>query len=102
MNKPINAKNLNFVFVSYFLVLNFGAVAQDLSPWAARGLFASTLGVWESYQMSELDGVGPVDNRPSTDQIHKFEEKKEKKYIIIVTCDMLHVTCDMRHMTRDM
>ena len=31
---------------------------------------------------SELDGVGPVDNRPSTDNLHHFVKKKG------------HVTCD--------
>ena len=38
----------------------------------------------------ELDGVGPVDNRPSTDKLHHF------------VCDMWHVTRDMWHVTRDM
>ena len=32
----------------------------------------------------KLDGVGPVDNRPSTHKLPKFVKKKEKK----VTCDM--------------
>ena len=32
----------------------------------------------------KLDGVGPVDNRPSTAKLHQFVKKK-----------MLHVTCDM-------
>ena len=27
----------------------------------------------------KLDGVGPVDNRPSTDKLHHFVKKKEKK-----------------------
>jgi hypothetical protein len=30
----------------------------------------------------KLDGVGPVDNRPSTDKLHHFVQKKK------VTCDM--------------
>ena len=34
----------------------------------------------------ELDGVGPVDNRPSTDWLHNFV-KKEKNYIRHVPCD---------------
>ena len=38
-----------------------------------------------SVQVQELDGVGPVDNRPSTDKLHHFVRKKERK---IVTCDM--------------
>ena len=42
---------------------------------------------------SELDGVGPVDNRPSTDKLHHFVRKKKKK--------KGHVTCDTWHVTRD-
>ena len=45
--------------------------------------------------MKKLAGVGPVDNRPSTDWFHPFDQKK----IIIkkknVTFYMGHVTCDM-------
>ena len=36
--------------------------------------------------MSKLDRVGPVDNRPSTDKLHHFVQKKEEKKE--VTCDM--------------
>jgi hypothetical protein len=42
----------------------------------------------------KLDGVGPVDNRPSTNKLHHFVHKKK--------CDMWHMTCDMWHVTRDM
>ena len=41
---------------------------------------------------SQLDGVGPVDNRPSTYKLHQIVRKKREKN---VTCDMGHVTCDM-------
>ena len=40
----------------------------------------------------KLDGVGPVDNRPSTDELHHF----------ITYFFFFHVTCDMGHMTFDM
>ena len=33
----------------------------------------------------KLDGVGPVDNRPSTDKLHYFVKKNKNKKI--VTCD---------------
>ena len=46
----------------------------------------------------KLDGVGPVDNRPSTDNLNHFIRRKEK----VVTHDMWHVTCDTWHVTRDM
>ena len=50
----------------------------------------------------ELDGVGPVDNRPSTDKLHQIVRKKEKKKK--VTCDMWHVTWthDTWHVICDM
>ena len=46
----------------------------------------------------KLYGVGPIDNRPSTDELHPFVRKKRKK---IVTRDRWHVTCDMCYMTHD-
>ena len=36
----------------------------------------------------KLDGVGPVDNRPSTGKLHHFVQKKEKEKEIYVTRDM--------------
>ena len=45
----------------------------------------------------KLDGVGPVDNRPSTNKLHHFIQKKKNKK----KCDIWHVTCDMWHVTRD-
>ena len=38
-------------------------------------------------QLSKLDGVGPVDKRPSADKLHKFV-KKTKKTKKTKTCDM--------------
>ena len=35
----------------------------------------------------KLDGVGPVDNRPSNDKLHHFVKKKINKYIK-KNCDM--------------
>ena len=45
----------------------------------------------------KLDGVGPVDNRPSTDKLHHFVRRKKLKKIKKI----LHVTRDMWHVTRD-
>ena len=39
----------------------------------------------------KLDGVGPIDNRPSTNKLQYFVKKKKKN----VTYDTWHVTCDM-------
>ena len=56
----------------------------------------------------KVDRVGPGDNRPSTDKLHHFvqkkrKEKKKKKKCDMwhMTHDMWHVTCDMWHVTRD-
>ena len=38
----------------------------------------------------KLDGVGAVDNRPSTDYLHHFDQKRRRK--------KFHVTCDMCYM----
>ena len=48
---------------------------------------------WECFCLQDdqglkLDGVGPVDNRPST-------ERKKKEKMLHVTCDTWHVTYDM-------
>ena len=40
----------------------------------------------------KLDGVGPVDTRPSTDKLHHIVKKNKNK-------KMWHVTRDMWHMT---
>ena len=47
----------------------------------------------------KLDGVGPVDNRPSTDKLHQFVQKKKEKILVIY--DIWHVTRDTWHVTRD-
>ena len=38
--------------------------------------------------LEKLDGVGPVDNRPSTDKLHHFVQKEEEKKKKKVKCDM--------------
>ena len=48
----------------------------------------------KKYQ-KKVDGVGLVDNRPSTDTLHPFV----KKNMLIATHDMWHVTCDTWHVT---
>ena len=40
----------------------------------------------------KLDGVGPVNNRPSTDELHHFVRKKNKNNNL--TCDSLQGTPD--------
>ena len=59
----------------------------------------------------KLDGVGPVDNRPSTNSLHHFiiliflfflcETWQVKHDMWLVTCDTWHVKRDMWHVTCD-
>ena len=51
---------------------------------------------------SKLDGVGPVDNRPSTKKLHHFVKKNVTRDMGHGTWDMWHVTLDMRRVTCDM
>ena len=45
----------------------------------------------------QLDGVGPVDNRPSINKLHQIVQKKKKKK----NCDMWHMTRDTWHVGGD-
>ena len=50
----------------------------------------------------KLDGVGPVDNRPSTKNLHHSVKKKMWHVTHdtwLVTCDMWHVTSEIWHLT---
>ena len=49
----------------------------------------------------ELDGVGPVENRPSNDQLHRFVQKTQQKKKHF-TPDTWRLTPDTWHVTRDM
>ena len=50
----------------------------------------------------KLDGVGPVDNRPSIDKLHHFVWVKKTKKQKNIKKNMWHVTRDMWHVTRGM
>ena len=50
----------------------------------------------------KLDGVGPVDNRPSPAKLLNFVRKKKKKKLLHVTHDMWDMTHDTWHVTCDM
>ena len=59
------------------------------TPYAKIPLFANLL-LYSAITLNQcgnikLDGVGPVDNRPSTNKLHHIVKKKKKKKI---TCDM--------------
>ena len=46
-------------------------------------------------ETKKLEGVGPIDNRPSTDKLNHFVRKKKKNYTWHVTRYMWHVKRDM-------
>ena len=51
----------------------------------------------------KLDGIGPVDNRPSTTSFTTWSnEEEKKKHVWYLTCDRWQVTNDMWHVTCDM
>ena len=60
--------------------------------------------------LKNIDGVGPVDYRPSTNKLHQFVWRKKSFFFLNqIKCDMWNVTCntwqvtgDMWHMTFDM
>ena len=43
--------------------------------------FENLFWIYKFQIFSKLDGVGPVDNRPSTDKFHHFVRKKNKNKI---------------------
>ena len=65
----------NGIFGKYGIIFGkyFGIVGNTWVFWANNAVFG------------KLDGVGPVDNRPSTDKPHHFVKKNKNKE---------HVTCD--------
>ena len=45
---------------------------KTLSAWVSLD------GITIEQNLFKLDGVGPVDNRPATDKLHHFVQKKKK------------------------
>ena len=80
-----------------------GAIHIFWSETLKRKRAHNFTGIYMLFLADKLDGVGPVDNRPSTKKLHHFVRKKKRKKI--VTCDTWHVTCDTWrdtwHMTCD-
>ena len=60
----------------------------------------------EYWRTKKLDGVGPIDNKPFTDQLHHFFQFFfdfcfMKKIFFHVTCDTWHVTHETWHIVWD-
>ena len=105
-----NVSFINWV-IQVCLETHFGYVSNKFWLWKAlkktveyvimiiprRNRVEEAISMWSL--ILKLDGVGSVDNRPSTNNLHHFVRKKKKKN---VTCDVWHVTCDTWHVTRDM
>ena len=79
---------------------------QDTRSQHCCFLSPTSHSVWPLWQLGtlKLDGVGPVDNRPSTDKLNHFVQKKrkEKNYMYHLTRDTWHLTPDTWHLTPDM
>ena len=71
----------------YFLKYYFSHLHQQRTRWLTTKRF-----------ITELDGVGPVNNRPSTDWLKHFVKFFHMKKL---SCEKGHVTCGMSHMTHD-
>ena len=84
-SKPFYKK----IIVMIFLVL------IEKYPFFLDLLFYSVL------NSRKLDGVGPVDNRPSTDKLHHCVKNKNKNKQK-TKCDTLNMTPDTWHLTWDM
>ena len=66
-----------FLMENPFLGLDWGELddVEDSLFLAGVSLICSSF----TYPDLKLDGVGPVDKRPSTDKLHHFVRKKKKK-----------------------
>ena len=76
---------------------NFGSLAITvLECRCFKDIFGESVTqlLLTSQSVNELDGIGPVDNRPSTDL-------SVKKIMWHMIYDMWHMTCDMWHVTHD-
>ena len=65
------------------------------SPGVARAVLPTLLSLSHSLTESsfwKLDGVGPVENRPSIEKLHNFVKKRRRKRKKI--SEKLHVTHD--------
>ena len=66
--------------------LNKGRLVVSLLKKQLTNYFVRWLGDWQSFKLirlmslmtNKLDGVGPVDNRPSTNKLHHWVEKNTK------------------------
>ena len=56
-----------------------GKVEEISLPEGVDKVAGWTGGVFGRVLLIKLDGVGPVDNRPSTDKLHHFVRKKKTK-----------------------
>ena len=65
-------------------IILFQSQKLVLKSWLKKKMTLDAIRQLIGDSFGKLNGVGPVDNRPFTDKLHHFVQKKEKK----VTCDM--------------
>ena len=98
--------------VIYIVILVFSVWAWFqiiFTKWCRDGFWIIVMeyNVKNSSPTLKLDGVGPVDNRPSTNKLHHLTPPPPKKKdiwhmthdTVHMICDTWHMTCHMVHMT---
>ena len=84
----------SWLLTAYCSILNIKHLIEENSHLLMRAKFSNL--------SLKLDGVGLVDNRPSTNKLHHFvPPKKMARDTWQVTHDMWHVTRDTWHVTCD-
>ena len=78
-NLLINPSNFHKLVPSFISSIYVRHEISPLVPYDSEQIFRKFM------LKDKLDGVGPVDNRPSTDKLHHFLKKEKKKKN--VTCD---------------
>ena len=68
--------NPDFVKINFFLFLFYPP--HRVCHSVLRDPFTLNNVVLVIFFFTKLDGVGPVDNRPSTDNLHQFVKKNKK------------------------
>ena len=57
---------------------------MDITQWAD----SVKINIISLHPVAKLDGVRPVDNRPSTDKLHHCVQMKKEKKKTVLKCDM--------------
>ena len=88
-NEPFKCNSCNMSFPNFaqlkknkiihlaIKLYSFKLYSHNITDYMGLKTYKRVHNVCEIY--NKLDGVGPIDNRPSTDKLHHFVQKKNKK-----------------------